>query len=113
MDILTTYFLVVRQWTCLSGRQDRDVVLVDDSGLLLDELRAALLLQVLARQPEQDVLLAVLAAQEGPEHLATLCKIILCAKLDDVPNNFFYFHQKNLPDIYLDTIELALTFTSH
>jgi len=55
----------------LPGRQDRDVVLVDEARLLLHQLRAALLLEVLAGQPEKDVLLAEFAAQEVLEHLTT------------------------------------------
>lgn len=51
--------------------QNRDVVLVDKACLLLDRLRVGLFLQLLARQPEEDVLLTVLAAQEVPEYLAT------------------------------------------
>lgn len=53
------------------GRQDRDVVLVDQARLLLDHFRTALLLEVLAGQPEEYVLLAELAAQEVLEHLST------------------------------------------
>ena len=45
------------------------------SHLLLDQLRTALLLEVLARQPEEDVLLGVLAPQERAEDHATLCSI--------------------------------------
>ena len=58
----------------LSWREYGNVVLVDDPGLFLDELRTPLLLEVLARQPEEDVLLAVLAAEERAEHLAALWK---------------------------------------
>ena len=60
--------------THLSWREYGDVVLVDDARLLLDELGAALLLEVLAGQPEEDVLLAVLAAEECAEDLPTLWK---------------------------------------
>lgn len=61
---ITTYFF----W-----RQDRDVVLVDDPGLLFDSLRTALFLQVLAGQPEEDVLLRVFAAEEVAEDLSPRC----------------------------------------
>ena len=57
--------------THLSRREYGHVVLVDDPGLLLYELRAPLLLELLARQPEEDVLLAVLATEEGAENPAT------------------------------------------
>ena len=41
--------------------QDRDVVLVDEARLLLDDLRILrLVLELLARHPEQHVLFAVL-----------------------------------------------------
>lgn len=55
----------------LPGRQDRDVVLVDEARLLLHQLWAILLLEILAGQPEQDVLLTEFAAQEVLEHLST------------------------------------------
>ena len=42
--------------------------------LLLDQLRTPLLLEVLAGQPEEDVLLRVLAPQERPEDHAALCE---------------------------------------
>ena len=58
----------------LSGREYGNVILIDDSGFLLYQLRTALLLEILARQPEEDVLLAVLAAQKGAENFAALCK---------------------------------------
>ena len=41
--------------------------------LFLDQLRTPLLLEVLAGQPEEDVLLRVLAPQERPEDHAALC----------------------------------------
>lgn len=55
----------------LLGREDGDVVLVDHPGLLVDGVLVALGLELLARQPEEHVLLAVLSPQELPEDVAT------------------------------------------
>ena len=52
----------------LSGGEDGDIVLIDHPRLLFDLLWVLLLLQVLAGQPEENVLLAVLAPQKLPEH---------------------------------------------
>lgn len=51
----------------LFGREDRDVVFIDQSRLLLDGTLVDLLLQVFAGQPEEHVLLAVLRPQELTE----------------------------------------------
>ena len=48
----------------LFWRQDGDVVLVDNPGLLLDHFGVVVLLEVFAGQPEEDVLLAVLALEK-------------------------------------------------
>lgn len=55
----------------LLGGQYRNVVLVDEARLLLDRLRVGLLLQLLAGQPEEDVLFAVLATEKVSEYFAT------------------------------------------
>lgn len=55
----------------LFGGQYRNVVLVDEARLLLDRLRVGLLLQLLAGQPEEDVLFAVLAPEKVSEYFAT------------------------------------------
>ena len=51
-----------------------DVVLVYDPGLFLDLVWTPFFLQVLAGQPEQDVLLRVFTSEERPENFATLWK---------------------------------------
>jgi hypothetical protein len=57
----------------LLRREYGDVVLVDEARLLLHGVGVRLALQLLARQPEHDVLLRVLAAQEVAEHLSPRC----------------------------------------
>lgn len=56
----------------LFGRQYGHVVFVNDAGFLVHQGRGGLLLQVLTGQPEEQVVLAVLGAQELPEHLSAL-----------------------------------------
>lgn len=56
----------------LFGRQDGHVVFVYDPGLVIHHRGVRLLLQLLAGQPEKQVVLAVLRAQELPEHLPAL-----------------------------------------
>ena len=64
---------VIKLWNNfhLLGRQDGDVVLVDGPCSVLDPVRDLLVLQLLAGDPEQHVLLAVLEAKELSEHLPT------------------------------------------
>lgn len=54
----------------LLGRQDGDVILIDHACLLFHKMLAVVLLQLLAGQPEEHVLLAVLGAQKLAEHIA-------------------------------------------
>ena len=57
------------------GRQYGNIVFVDGPRLFLDQLRIGLAFELLARQPEQDVLLAEFRAQEVAEILATFCNV--------------------------------------
>lgn len=56
----------------LFGRQYGHIVFINDPGFLVNQGRVRLLLQIFAGEPEQQVVLAVLGAQELPEHLSTL-----------------------------------------
>ena len=57
-------------YTHFLRRNDRYVVLVDEPRLLLDLLRVALALELLAGRPEGDILVAVLGHEELAEELA-------------------------------------------
>lgn len=52
----------------LFGREDRHIVLVDESCLLIYHVLVGFCLQLLTGQPEKHILLTVLCAQECPEH---------------------------------------------
>jgi len=55
----------------LFGRQNGDVVFEDEPGLLFDDFGVGIFLEVFAGQPEEDVLLTVLALEELAEDDAT------------------------------------------
>lgn len=54
----------------LLGREDGHVVLIDESRLFVHHVLVGFSLQLLAGQPEEHVLLAVLCTQERSEHAA-------------------------------------------
>ena len=55
----------------LFGRQNGDVVFEDEPGLLFDDFGVGIFLEVFAGQPEEDILLTVLALEELAEDDAT------------------------------------------
>jgi len=59
--------------TDLSGRQDGDEILINQSDLLDHSTLILLVLQLLHSQPEQHVLLAVFETQELAEHAPSSC----------------------------------------
>lgn len=58
----------------LFWRQNRNVVFIDGTSFLLNGALVHLLFEVLAGEPKQHVLLAVLCPQELPENIST-CRI--------------------------------------